>query len=81
MQLTHAADVPVSERDQVFYNSRRRALGGVALIIIGAGAASYFIGLRQPGLCYYVLAVIAVGMCATEKCLPPAFTRPTGWCA
>jgi len=78
MQLMHAADVPVSQRDRVFYYSRRRALGGVALTIIGAGTVSYLIGLKRPALGYYILVVVGIVMWLFRKMLTARF-HPANW--
>jgi hypothetical protein len=78
MQLMRPADMPVSDRDQVFYYSRRRALGGVGLTIIGAGAVSYLIGLKQPALANYILAVVSIVMWLFRKLLTARF-HPANW--
>ena len=78
MQLMRLADVPLNQRDRVFYYSRLRAVAGAAILAAVATAALIF--GRQTGLwlAYYVAAVAAICLLIFQKLVTARF-RPSNW--
>jgi len=78
MQLLRLADVPLNQRDRIFYYSRLRAGAGAVIFVAGATAAIIF--GRQTGhwLAYYVAAVAVVCLLLYQKLITARF-RPSNW--
>lgn len=78
MQLLRLADVPLNQRDQLFYYSRLRAVAGATILAAFAAAALVF--GRQTGLwlAYYVAAVAAICLLLYQKLVTARF-RPSNW--
>jgi len=73
MQLMHPAEVPISNRDQVFSYSRAYALGSLLLTILGTGAVCYLAWRKQPVLTYYLAAVVLFFMIVFRKLITARF--------
>lgn len=78
MQLMHLADVPASDRDQVFEYSRHRALLGVFLTLLGTGAISYLAWPKVPVLSYYFSALALFFILLYQKMITARF-HPANW--
>lgn len=78
MQLMRPAEMTISHRDQVFSYSRAHALGVLALTIVGTGAVSYLVWLKQPGLSYYIVGVAAFFMLLFRTLITARF-HPANW--
>lgn len=78
MQLLRLSDVPLNQRDRVFYYSRLRAVAGAVILAAGATAALLF--GRQTGLwlAYFVAAVAATCLLIFQKLVTARF-RPSNW--
>jgi len=78
MQVMRLADVPVNQRDRVFYYSRARAVLGamiLAAIVIGALLFGWQNGFW---LGYYVAAVFAICLLLFKKLVTARF-QPSNW--
>ena len=80
MQLMRPAEVPVTARDPVFSYSRRHALWGVLLTILGTGALSYLAWLKFPWLSYYLFSVVLFFIFIFRKMIAARF-QPANWLA
>ena len=78
MQLLRLAELPLNQRDQVFYYSRVRAVAGA--VILAAIATAALIFGRQTGawLAYYVAAVAVICLLLFQKLVTARF-RPSNW--
>lgn len=78
MQLLRLAEVPLNQRDRVFYYSRLRSVAGAMVLAAVATAALVF--ARQTGLwlAYYVAAVAAICLLLYQKLVTARF-RPSNW--
>jgi hypothetical protein len=74
------ADVPVSDRDQVYNYSRLRALWGLFLTLLGTGAISYLVWPKAPALSYYFLALALFFILLYRKMITARF-HPANWLA
>ena len=78
MKLLCPAEVPISERDQVFSYSRAHALWAISLTAAGAGALSYLAWLKQPEVGYFIFAVVFIFIFLFRKLLIARF-HPANW--
>ena len=78
MKLLRPAEVPISERDQVFSYSRAHALWAISLTAVGAGALSYLAWLKQPEVGYFIFAVVFIFIFLFRKLLIARF-HPANW--
>jgi uncharacterized membrane protein len=73
MQLMRLADVPVDQRDRVFYYSRFRAMAGAisfCTIAIGLLVLGW---VKNAWLAYYVAAVIAICLLIFQRLVSARF--------
>jgi hypothetical protein len=78
MQLMRLADVPLNQRDRVFYYSRFRAVAGATIFGAIALGALVFGWLKHVWLAYYVAAVVAICLLIFQKLVTARF-RPSNW--
>jgi hypothetical protein len=78
MQLMRLADVPLDQRDRVFYYSRFRAVAGATIFGAIALGALVFGWLKHVWLAYYVAAVVAICLLIFQKLVTARF-RPSNW--
>jgi hypothetical protein len=78
MQLMRLADVPLDQRDRVFYYSRFRAVAGATILGAIALAVLVFGWLKHVWLAYYVAAVVAICLLIFQKLVTARF-RSSNW--
>jgi hypothetical protein len=78
MQLMRLADVPLDQRDRVFYYSRVRAIAGATILVAIIIAASAFGWLKNMWLAYYVAAVVAICLLIFQGLVTARFL-PSNW--
>jgi hypothetical protein len=73
MQLMRLADVPLDQRDRVFYYSRIRAVVGAMILGAVAIGALVFGWLKSVWLAYYVAAVVAICLLVFQRLVTARF--------
>jgi hypothetical protein len=73
MQLMRLTDVPVDQRDRVFYYSRFRAMAGAMTFCAIAMGLLVFGWLKNVWLAYYVAAVVAICLLIFQRLVTARF--------
>ena len=78
MQLMQPAQVPVTNRDQLFVYSRRQAMVAALLFAVVPGVITHLLWLKEPWPSYILMAILALFGLAFLKMLTARF-KPENW--